>query len=298
MIRHEPVMLKECIEGLNIRPDGTYVDATYGGGGHARAIQERLPEGSLIAFDRDKEAGTGLPDESRFLFINGNFRHLTNYMKYYGIKKIDGLIGDLGISSHQLDKPERGFSFRFDGKLDMRMNPDAETKAADVINEYPREKLVAVFREYGEVKNAGGLAEKITKAREQKRLLGINEFIGVIDPCVPRKNRNKYLARVFQALRIEVNDELAALRELLKQATGLLKEGGRMVMVTYHSLEDRLVKNYFRTGNFSGEVKKDFYGNIKAPLKLVNKRVITPSEEEIASNSRARSARLRIAEKI
>lgn len=294
---HRPVLLEESLDGLKIREGGTYIDFTYGGGGHSAGILERLGKGRLLAFDQDPAAEQNAVSDERFFFIRGNFRYAKNYLRFHGIANIDGALADLGVSSHQFDVPERGFSFRHDSDIDMRMNPGSDRKASEIINHYSERDLKDMFSRYGEVKNAGRLASVICRARKRAKILTTAGFIEAIDECLPARNRQKYLARVFQALRIEVNAEMESLTGMLEGVSGFMQEGSRMVVITYHSLEDRIVKNYFRTGNTRGEVRKDFYGNVLSPFRQVNKNVILPSEDEISSNPRARSAKLRIAEK-
>jgi 16S rRNA (cytosine1402-N4)-methyltransferase len=297
-VYHLPALLNESIAGLNLRPEGIYVDVTFGGGGHSRAILDRLTSGRLIAFDQDADAEANKIDDERFTLLNQNFRYLKNNLRYLGISEIDGLIADLGVSFHQFDQPERGFSFRSDAELDMRMNRQATVKASDILRTYEEERLADVFYKYGELTNSRRLAAAIVKARAQQPVRTVSDLMSALSGMVPPREENKFYARLFQSLRIEVNHEMEALTEMLQQALELLKPGGRMAVITYHSLEDRLVKNFIRTGNFEGESDKDFYGNVTAPLKAVNRKVIMPTEEEIRNNSRARSSRLRIAEKI
>ncbi len=292
---HVPVLLNECMQGLNINPEGIYVDLTFGGGGHSREILSHLTTGKLIGFDQDEDAERNIPDDNRFVFVRHNFRYFKNFLRYLGYEKVDGILADLGVSSHEFDVAERGFSFRFDGDLDMRMNQNADFTAAKLLNEYDEEELYRIFKFYGEVKNPGKLVRLITDYRKQNSFDTIQGFKDVIASCVPKLKEHKYLAQVFQALRIEVNSEMEALREMLVQSVDVLKPNGRLVIITYHSLEDRLVKNFIRNGNFDGKAEKDFYGNVKTPLKAVNKKVILPSSEEIERNGRARSAKLRIA---
>ncbi len=292
---HVPVLLNECMQGLNINPEGIYVDLTFGGGGHSREILNHLTTGKLIGFDQDEDAERNIPDDNRFVFVRHNFRYFKNFLRYLGYEKVDGVLADLGVSSHEFDVAERGFSFRFDGDLDMRMNQNTDFTAAKLLNEYDEEELYRIFKFYGEVKNPGKLVRLITDYRKQNSFDTIQGFKEVIAPCVPKLKEHKYLAQVFQALRIEVNNEMEALREMLAQSVDVLKPDGRLVVITYHSLEDRLVKNFIRNGNFDGKAEKDFYGNVKTPLKAVNKKVILPSPEEIERNGRARSAKLRIA---
>jgi 16S rRNA (cytosine1402-N4)-methyltransferase len=296
---HIPVMLNECMEGLAIKPDGVYVDVTFGGGGHSKEILSRLgKKGTLYGFDQDADAENNIPEDDRFVFVRSNFRYLSNFMRFHGETEIDGLLADLGVSSHHFDDKDRGFSFRFQGMLDMRMNTRAGKTAADILNTYTEEALSTLFYLYGELKNSRKLASVIVKARETKPLETTDEFLALITPYIGKDKEKKMLAQVFQALRIEVNDEMRALREMLQQALRLLKPGGRLVVMTYHSLEDRLVKNFFKSGNFEGTINQDFFGNIQSPFRLINNKVITPSSEEVEVNPRSRSAKLRIAEKL
>ena len=296
---HIPVMLNECMEGLAIKPDGVYVDVTFGGGGHSKEILSRLgKKGTLYGFDQDADAENNIPEDDRFVFVRSNFRYLSNFMRFHGETEIDGLLADLGVSSHHFDDKNRGFSFRFQGMLDMRMNTRAGKTAADILNTYTEEALSTLFYLYGELKNSRKLASVIVKARETKPLETTDEFLDLITPYIGKDKEKKMLAQVFQALRIEVNDEMRALREMLQQAMRLLKPGGRLVVMTYHSLEDRLVKNFFKSGNFEGTISQDFFGNIQSPFRLINNKVITPSSEEVEVNPRSRSAKLRIAEKL
>lgn len=294
---HNPVLLKECIEGLNINPEGTYVDVTFGGGGHSREILKHLTTGKLYAFDQDDDAVKNKIEDERFVLIKQNFRYLKNFLKMYNAIPIDGLLADLGVSSHQFDIPERGFSIRFDAKLDMRMDQNGKQTAADILNEYPEEELKRIFRLYGEVDNAGYLASIIFHNRKDKHIDTVDDLKHMIVKCVKRGRENQYYAQVFQALRIEVNKELDVLQDLLTQSLEVLKPGGRLVVISYHSLEDRLVKNIMRSGKFEGDVEKDFYGNQLTPFKQITRKPIVPSAEENEINSRARSAKLRIAEK-
>lgn len=294
---HVPVLLEESVSGLNIDPDGVYLDLTFGGGGHSREILKRLKDGCLIGFDQDADALANVPDDDRFIFVNHNFRYLRNFLRYCGYDEADGILADLGVSSHEFDEAGRGFSFRFDAELDMRMNQRNRLKATDILNTYSEEDLMRIFRNYGEVDNAKRLVDLIVKARAEKMITRSEEFLQVIAPCVPKQKEKKYLAQVYQALRIEVNGELEALEDMLKEAELALRPGGRLVVITYHSLEDRIVKNFLKSGNFEGKVEKDFYGHVKRNFELVNRKVIVPSEEEIERNPRARSAKLRIAEK-
>ena len=294
---HVPVLLEESVSGLNIDPDGVYLDLTFGGGGHSREILKRLKDGCLIGFDQDSDALANVPDDSRFIFVNHNFRYLRNFLRYCGYDEADGILADLGVSSHEFDEAGRGFSFRFDAELDMRMNQRSRLKARDILNTYSEENLIRIFRNYGEVDNVRRLVDLIVNARTGKMITRSEEFLQVIAPCVPKQKEKKYLAQVYQALRIEVNGELEALEDMLKEAERALRPGGRLVVITYHSLEDRIVKNFLKSGNFEGKVEKDFYGHVKRNFELVNRKVIVPSEEEIERNPRARSAKLRIAEK-
>ena len=298
MFYHVPALLKESIDGLNIRPDGTYVDITFGGGGHSMEILKRLKTGRLIAFDQDDEAGVNAPADKRFLFLNQNFRFLKNNLQFNGIKSIDGLIADLGVSFHQFDEPERGFTFRQDAPLDMRMNKKGSVSAAHLLKTLDETSLADVFYNFGELTSSRRIAKEIVAARRVKPLKTVNDIIDAIGRLAPFSQEHKFYARVFQALRIAVNHEIEYLKEMLEQALSVLNPGGRLVAITYHSLEDRVVKNFLRTGNFEGEEKKDFYGNIETPFRIVNRKGTTPGEDELAINKRARSARLRIGEKI
>ncbi len=296
---HIPALLEESIHGLSIRPGGIYVDVTFGGGGHSKEILKHLsPGGKLYAFDQDEDAEQNIIGDKRFVFVRSNFRYLYNFMKYHGVKHIDGLLADLGVSSHHFDDADRGFSFRFDGALDMRMNKRAGVSAAELLNTLPEEKLADIFYLYGEMRNSRKLASVIVKARKEKKIVTIGDFLDIIRPCINKLQEKKELAKVFQALRIEVNQELETLKEMLEQARELLKPGGRLAVITYHSLEDRLVKNFFKTGNFEGKVEQDFFGNTISDLKPVSNRVIVPSDEEVERNPRSRSAKLRVAEKL
>jgi 16S rRNA (cytosine1402-N4)-methyltransferase len=294
---HNPVMLKESIDGLNIQPGGTYVDVTFGGGGHSKAILEQLKDGRLIAFDQDSDALTNAFDDPRFTLIHQNFKYLKNFLRLHQASKVDGLIADLGVSSHQFDIPERGFSTRYDGELDARMDKRNEQTAATLINTYSLEDLTKTFRLYGELKNAYSISKRIIEARSLAPINTVDELKECLAPHAPRHKENKFYAQVFQALRIEVNEELEALESLLKQCTEVIKPGGRLVVLAYHSLEDRLVKNFIKAGNFEGKLEKDFYGNIISPFKSLTRKPQTASIEEIKINNRARSAKLRIAKK-
>ncbi|MCX6247735.1 MAG: 16S rRNA (cytosine(1402)-N(4))-methyltransferase RsmH [Bacteroidetes bacterium] len=295
---HKSVLLKESINALAIKPGGIYVDATFGGGGHAKAILNELKKGKLFAFDQDEDALKNRIDDDRLILIHNNFRYLRNFLKLYKTVPVDGILADLGISSYQIDHPERGFSTRFEGELDMRMNRDKKISAKDVVNGYSEEKLIRIFREYGDLRNAGKIARLIVTARKLNPVNTTTELKEALMPAAERGKENKFFAQVFQSLRIEVNQELEALKEFLIQATDVLKQGGRLVVISYHSLEDKLVKDYFRSGNFNGTVEKDFYGNPIVPFSVINRKPIVPDEKETGINSRARSARLRIAEKI
>ena len=297
-VYHIPALLDACIGGLALRPDGTYVDVTFGGGGHSRAILDRLGEGGhLYAFDQDEDACANRIDDPRFTFVRSNFRFLKNFMRYHDVEQIDGLLADLGVSFHHFDASERGFSFRLDGALDMRMNRRARTTAADIVEEYTQEQLADLFYLYGELRTARRIAEAIVSARRVQKIDTTARLVDVVMPYIDRRQEKKELAQLFQALRIEVNHEMEALRRMLLSASELVRPGGRIAVLTYHSLEDRLVKNFFKTGNFEGRAEKDFFGRIEAPLRPVNNKVIVPDEEEVARNPRARSATLRIAEK-
>lgn len=300
-IYHVPVLLKESVDGLNIDADGCYVDVTFGGGGHSREVLSRLgTEGHLYSFDQDADAEKNAEgfDTEEFTFVRSNFRFLKNFLRYHGVEQIDGLLADLGVSSHHFDDSERGFSFRFEGMLDMRMNQRAGRTAADVVNTYEEKRLADVFYLYGELKQSRKLAAAIVKARQGKRVETIGDFLEIVKPFFRNEREKKELAKVFQALRIEVNHEMDALREMLNGAKELLKPGGRLVVITYHSLEDRMVKNLMKTGNVEGQEDKDFFGKVNTPFRLVNRQVIVPSDEEMLKNPRSRSAKLRIAERI
>ncbi len=295
---HIPVLAEESIKGMNLMPDSHAVDATYGGGGHSKLILNQIVEGRLFAFDQDEDAVANAVNDKRLYFIRHNFRYIKNFLNYYSVEQVDTIFADLGVSSHDFDVPDRGFSFRFEGNLDMRMNQNAKTDAAKIVNEYSEEQLEHIFRMFGEIKNSRQLASVICKSRKEVRIKTTTQLKEIVSECTPRAIENKYLAQVFQALRIEVNNEMDALKEFLEASLKLLKSGGRLVIVTYHSLEDRLCKNFMKTGNFEGKVQKDFYGNVTSPFIMVNRKVITPDDEELKTNSRSRSAKLRIAEKI
>jgi 16S rRNA (cytosine1402-N4)-methyltransferase len=298
MVYHIPALLNESIDGLDISPDGIYVDVTFGGGGHSMEILKRLKTGRLIAFDQDEDAKINAPDDRRFLLLDQNFRFLRNNLLFNGINSIDGLIADLGVSFHQFDEPERGFTFRQDVPLDMRMNRNSRITAAILLNTMEEESLADMFYKFGEFTNSRRIAKEIVSAREIKPFVSANDIIETLGKLAPFRQEHKFYARIFQSLRIAVNHEIEYLREMLEQALFLLRPGGRLVVITYHSLEDRIVKNFMRTGNFDGEENKDFYGNVETPFRLITRKGITPGEEEISANNRARSARLRIAEKI
>jgi len=296
---HNPVLLNKSVEGLNIREDGVYVDATFGGGGHARAILKQLGnEGCLVAFDQDIDAEANQPDDDRLIFVNQNFRYLKNFLRLYNKVPVDGILADLGVSSHQFDEADRGFSIRMDGPLDMRMSRSQGLSAAVVVNTYSEDELNTVLRLYGEIKNSRCMARLIVEKRKELAFSTTFQLVQAVEKCIPPTRMNKMLAMLFQAIRIEVNQELDALKMFLEQCAELLKPGGRMVVISYHSLEDRLVKNFIKTGNFEGKLQKDFFGNKLVDFKGVVNKAIVPDEKEIEQNSRARSAKLRIAEKI
>lgn len=299
MVYHIPVLLKESVDGLDINPDGVYVDVTFGGGGHSREILSRLGDnGHLFSFDQDADAENNIVDDPRFTFVHSNFRWLSNWMRYYDIEHIDGLLADLGVSSHHFDDAERGFSFRYDAPLDMRMNREGGKTAADIVNDDTEEHLANIFYLYGELRRSRQIAAAIVKARQRKPILTTQDFLQVVDPLFRREKEKKDMARLFQALRIEVNHEMQALSEMLSSATRLLAKGGRLSVITYHSLEDRMVKNIMKSGNVNGKVEEDpVYGRKASPYNLVNNKVIVPSDEEVERNPRSRSAKLRIAEK-
>ena len=296
---HVPVLLNESIDGLDIKSDGIYIDVTFGGGGHSKEILRILgKKGHLYSFDPDPDAEKNIVNDDRFTFVRSNFRYLKNWMRYYGVDHIDGLLADLGVSSHHFDDETRGFSFRFDAPLDMRMNKRAGTTAAEILNNYDEEQLADIFYIYGELKNARKIAATIAKARNEKKIETTDDFLHVTEKLFQREREKKEMAKMFQALRIEVNHEMDALKEMLNGAKDLLCEGGRLSVITYHSLEDRIVKNMMKAGNVEGKIKQDFFGRIEAPFRLINNKVIVPSDEEQQQNPRSRSAKLRVAEKI
>lgn len=295
---HDPVLLQASVDGLNIKPGGIYVDVTYGGGGHSKEILKRLQGGRLFAFDQDVDVLANKIDDDRLTLLNNNYRYLKNFLKYHQALPVDGIIADLGVSSHQFDVAERGFSFRFGAALDMRMNKNQKLTAAGIINEYTRQQLTLMFKQYGELSNSGLLANKIIDYRIGKQIITSDDLKAAIAGLIDKRHEDKYLAKVFQALRIETNNELGALKELLIQSLVVLKKTGRLVVISYHSLEDRLVKDFMRAGNFEGIPEKDFYGNISTPFDLISRKPIIPDDKEILKNKRARSAKLRIAEKI
>ena len=295
---HVPALLNESIDGLKVLPSGIYVDVTFGGGGHSREILNRLGEnGRLLGFDQDEDAVANIIPDNRFTFVRSNFRYLKNFLRYHGINQVDGVIADLGVSSHHFDDSVRGFSFRFSGDLDMRMNRGASLNAADILNEYQEDKLADVFYKWGELKNARRIASSVVEYRAKKKIEKTDDLLEIVSPFTRRDKEKKILAQAFQALRIEVNGEMDALTEMLMQSLDVLKPGGRLSVISYHSLEDRLVKNFFRTGNFEGNLEKDFFGNPLTPFEVINRKVIVPSVEEQKKNPRSRSAKLRVAEK-
>lgn len=296
---HIPVLLNESVNGLIASADGTYVDMTFGGGGHSREILRRLSgKGRLYSFDQDADAERNVVDDERFTFVRSNFRYLKNWMRYYDVDHVDGILADLGVSSHHFDDETRGFSFRFDAPLDMRMNKRASTTAADIVNNYDEQRLADIFYLYGELKASRRIAAAIVRARAGKKVETTSDFMAIVEPLFPREREKKDMAKLFQALRIEVNHEMDALREMLMAAKDVLGEGGRLSVITYHSLEDRIVKNVMKSGNPEGKVEKDFFGRVDCPFKLVNNKVIVPNDEEQSNNPRSRSAKLRIAEKV
>lgn len=298
-VYHIPALLEECMQGLDIKPSGTYVDVTFGGGGHSREILSRLgKDGHLYSFDQDEDAQRNIVDDERFTFVYSNFKYLKNFMLYHEVEGVDGILADLGVSFHHFDESERGFSFRFDAPLDMRMNKKARLTAAEILATYSDDRLAQLFALYGEMRNARRIASAIVARRASGGVKTTGELLDVVAPFINRKQEKKELAQIFQSLRIEVNNEMDSLKSMLNQATQLLKPGGRLVVITYHSLEDRIVKNFIKTGNVEGVMEKDFYGRVKAPLQAVNNKVIVPTDEEVERNPRARSAKLRIAQKM
>jgi len=298
MTYHKTVLLTECIEGLNIQPNGIYVDVTFGGGGHSRGILKHLVDGKLFAFDRDDDVLENIPHDKNLKLIQTNYKNIKRFLRLEGVTKVDGILADLGVSSHQFDVAERGFSFRFEAELDMRMNKSSLLSARKVVNEYSEEDLANLFFKYGEIRISRKVAELIVLAREEKEIVTTTDLLEILDGVVPEKRRNQFLSQVFQAIRIEVNQEIESLKQMLIDGVELLNIGGRFVVLSYHSLEDRLVKNIFKRGSFSGEIKKDFFGNILKEMKEVNRKVIMASEKEQKENNRSRSAKLRIAEKV
>jgi len=298
MTYHKAVLLTECIEGLNIKPNGIYVDVTFGGGSHSREILKHLVDGKLLAFDRDDDVLENIPNDKKFKLIQTNYKNIKRFLRLEGITKVDGILADLGVSSHQFDVAERGFSFRFEAELDMRMNTSASLSARKVVNEYSEEDLVNLFFKYGEIRISRKVAELIVLAREEKEIVTTTDLLEILDGVVPEKKKNQFLSQVFQSIRIEVNQEIESLKQMLIDGVDLLNIGGRFVVLSYHSLEDRLVKNIFKRGNLSGEITKDFFGNILKEMKEVNRKVIIASEKEQKENNRSRSAKLRIAEKV
>jgi 16S rRNA (cytosine1402-N4)-methyltransferase len=296
---HKPALLKKSVDGLMVQPEGSYVDVTFGGGGHSREIMQRLSaQGRLFAFDQDPDAKENRIDDDRFVLIEQNFSFLKNFLRMYNAIPVDGILADLGVSFHQFDVPERGFSFRFTGPLDMRMDQKRALTAARVVNEYEEAQLEKLFKVYGELKNSRQIVQRIVERRLQEKIETVEQMKGLLSGMVPEKHEHKFLAQVFQALRIEVNEELKVIQDLLEQAVEVLKEGGRIAVITYHSLEDRMVKNFFRTGNIEGKMEKDFFGNLIRPLNPINRKPLQASEDEVKENNRARSAKLRIAEKV
>ena len=295
---HIPVLLQESIAGLAVDPKGVYLDLTYGGGGHSHEILQLLDTGSLIGFDQDPDVKDNLPQDPHFHFVQHNFRFLGRFLDYLGISQVDGILADLGVSSHHLDAPERGFSFRFDAPLDMRMNQKAPLMAQDIVSQYSQDELFRIFRDYGELDRPGVWATRVVKSREEQEIRSTSDLVECFRPLLKRGRENKELAKLFQALRIEVNKELDGLGEMLEQALEYLKPEGRLVVISYHSLEDRLVKNFMRSGRLDGKIEKDFYGKVMSPFKLINRKIILPQADELERNPRSRSAKMRIAEKI
>ena len=298
MTYHSPVLLKECIEGLNINPDGIYIDVTFGGGGHSKEILKKLKSGKLFSFDRDSDVLENTLNDARFKLIQTNYRNIKRFLRLEGVRKVDGILADLGVSSHQIDVPERGFSFRFDSEIDMRMDSGSGKSAKDVLNNYTESQLSDMFYKYGELRNSRKVAHLIIEYRLEREILRTTDLIKVLEGIVPEKKRNQFLSQVFQSIRIEVNDEIESLKQMLVDGVDLLNDGGRFVVMSYHSLEDRLVKNIFKRGSFSGDIEKDFFGNIINNMKEINRKVIIASSEEKKENNRSRSAKLRVAEKL
>ena len=298
MTYHSPVLLKECIEGLNINPDGIYIDVTFGGGGHSKEILKKLKSGKLFSFDRDADVLENTPNDERFKLIQTNYRNIKRFLRLEGVRKVDGILADLGVSSHQFDVPERGFSFRFDSEIDMRMDSGSGKSAKDILNNYTESQLSDMFYKYGELRNSRKVAYLIIEYRLEREIFRTTDLIEILEGIVPEKKRNQFLSQVFQSIRIEVNDEIESLKQMLVDGVDLLNDGGRFVVVSYHSLEDRLVKNLFKRGSFSGDIEKDFFGNIIKNMKEINRKVIIASSEEQKENNRSRSAKLRVAEKV
>lgn len=296
-VYHVPVLFEESLDGLDIRPDGVYVDLTFGGGGHSRGILQRLgPQGRLYAFDQDRDARANLPEDSRLTFVESNFRFMHTWLRYLGVERVDGILADLGVSSHHFDTQQRGFSFRYDAPLDMRMNQRAQLTAADVVNNYDHVRLTAILRDYGELDSPHRITQCIERSRSVNPIGTINELIEAVAPVTPRGGESKFLAKLFQAIRIEVNGEMEALKMMLEQTVRTLAPGGRLVVITYHSLEDRLVKNFMRSGNFEGKAEQDFYGRVLTPFRVLTRKTVVPDVDEIERNPRSRSAKLRIVE--
>lgn len=296
-VYHVPVLFEESLDGLDIRPDGVYVDLTFGGGGHSRGILQRLgPQGRLYAFDQDRDARANLPEDSRLTFVESNFRFMHTWLRYLGVERVDGILADLGVSSHHFDTQQRGFSFRYDAPLDMRMNQRAQLTAADVVNNYEHVRLTAILRDYGELDSPHRITQYIERSRSVNPIGTINELIEAVAPVTPRGGESKFLAKLFQAIRIEVNGEMEALKMMLEQTVRTLAPGGRLVVITYHSLEDRLVKNFMRSGNFEGKAEQDFYGRVLTSFRVLTRKAVVPDADEIERNPRSRSAKLRIAE--
>lgn len=298
MMYHQPALLKESIEGLAIKPNGIYVDVTFGGGGHAREILKHLEKGKLIAFDQDEDALKNAIDDKRFTLIHHNFKYLKNFLKHHNVFLVDGILADLGVSSHQFDVPERGFSYRFEGDLDLRMDKGSPLKASEIVNSYDEDQLKSIFKVYGELTNASAVASTILRERAKNSISTTTQLKEALNRLTNKHTEHKFFAKVFQALRIEVNEEMDALKQLLNQSADVLKANGRLVVISYHSLEDRLVKNFMKTGNVEGKLEKDFFGNTSPVFKLITNKPLVPNEEEIMQNNRSRSAKLRIAEKI